>query len=700
MQVVRALVLVLGGCQYGQVNGANGHLIVSPDTVDFGTTPVGTTSELRIQLRNAGHATISAIDVALTASSDVALSQVLTTNCDGTVREDISRKMLGGNTCATILVQYTPSGETTLTGAVIIASSDSDHPVLSIPLTGRGVAGTIQVCLVDPMTGTPIPSSCFPSTTSVGGAPPIIAFGAWAVGTAAVRTVRVFNHGTFPLDVTDAHIEASVADFSLIGGLSVSPVVAPGESTDIQVQFKPQVDSEESGSLVISSNDLVNPTVSLPITAQSLGPKLCAMPDPVDFGTVPNGSSRTIHVTLSNCGIADETITQLALFNNAPSATVFTTPAPGTPNAHSIPTFPLAFPTGATLTIDVIYSPDYVETPPVAGDSGYLQIQTSFQRSVVPVQGRGGFPGCDANGLDLAPTAVVAVEDSQGGVDPTATTFNPLTSLVLDATGSTAPAAGTITGWTWSIVAQPQGSVASIIGSGSKVGVFLELVGDYVVELVVSTGQMCQSAPLEVALHVRTNAALHVQLTWPQAFGDQDLHYIGPGGAFYETSPFDGDLDWEESLATAYGAAPPTPTGKTPPDWGGPGTYPNGGGTVAPDGSTADDASLDCDQRQGYGPENLTHNEPFDGTYRVTVHYFCSDDLTGGSPDLGPTTAMVSIFVHGALAFQGSMPRMHQTQAWDVADIVVANGGTDITVVPLETSTYATTQGCVDGYFY
>ena len=71
-------------------------------------------------------------------------------------------------------------------------------------------------------------------------------------------------------------------------------------------------------------------------------------------------------------------------------------------------------------------------------------------------------------------------------------------------------------------------------------------------------------------------ADVRIQLTWPQNYGDVDLHYIGPQGTFYETSPYEGDLDWEYSWSTAIGLMPPTPNcGGTSepcsalnPDWG------------------------------------------------------------------------------------------------------------------------------------
>ncbi len=691
---VSLAVLSVVACHGPALQDAGGRLETDPTSIAYGNFAVGTQQQNTVQLKNIGLGKVVVSGIALEPpDASVTLSQVLTQNCDTTLRADATKMVLLGDTCATFTVTYAPHSETVLNSGIVITSNDPTNPKLSIPLTGQGVAGTIRVCLVDATTGMVDSSTCYPGAASTA---PSIAFGAWPVGQTVVRSVQVFNDGMYPLAINDARIEASVADFSIVGGLAVSPIVVAGDSIALQVQFKPQVNSMETGSLVIPSNDVTTPVVTVPLTATSLGPALCITPTAMDFGTVPKGTTRTLQLTLQNCGEADYSLSTLALNNNGSGSTVFTTPPAGTANANPIPALPYAFPTGATLTIDVLYSPVYVEQAPAPEDTGYISLTTEYEQVTVPVEGRGGFPGCTATGMSLTPTAVIGVDSHGAPVDPSTMTFDPLTNVTLDGSGSTAPSPETVTSYSWRIASQPDGSVASVLPNttDAQVTLFMELVGDYVIELVVSTSDGCQSAPVDTTLHVLSHAAIHVQLTWPQSYGDLDLHYIGPGGSFYETSPYIGDLDWQNSLATAYGPVPPMPTGNLSPDWGGPGTYPNGGDTVAPDGSPLDDASLDCDQRDGYGPENATHDKPFDGTYTVEVHYYCAaNELLGGSP-YGPATAIVSIFVNGTLAWHGTMPNMQEEQVWDVASIVVADNGESIVVNTLSTPLYSVSEGC------
>jgi hypothetical protein len=188
-------------------------------------------------------------------------------------------------------------------------------------------------------------------------------------------------------------------------------------------------------------------------------------------------------------------------------------------------------------------------------------------------------------------------------------------------------------------------------------------------------------------------------LTWPQAYGDMDLHFVGPGGTLGEMSPEDGDLFYPYSQASACGTA--TPTSKYPGGCaGGCGTdicIPAGTGCTLdwgqsaeclPDQTNADDGVFEVDQLFGYGPEQVTYSAPFDGTYTVTAVYYAYDSCTGTS-GTSATTAVIDIDVNGSLAWSGSMPNMAICDAWDAAQVVVANNGTSITVNPLTTPVYS-----------
>jgi hypothetical protein len=192
-----------------------------------------------------------------------------------------------------------------------------------------------------------------------------------------------------------------------------------------------------------------------------------------------------------------------------------------------------------------------------------------------------------------------------------------------------------------------------------------------------------------------------VRLTWEEDYGDLDLHYIGPTGTFYESTPYPGDLDWQFSWASAYGSNDLTEncggnSGLTcdslNPDWG-------SNNTVAPDGITSNNPALTLDQRWGYGPEIAFHAQPFAGTYQITVHYFCEADESGLSTATGgPATPKIEVFLNDALQWSTVGPQLVEEQAWNVAQVIVeTDGGTSIQVVPLNEAPYTTSEGCFSG---
>jgi hypothetical protein len=697
----------VSGCRCGEVRllPLEGGLVVNPTSYAFGPIAVGTIKSVSFQLTNRGRGSVTVSSIALqTDSADLAVTDILTTDCKSATRSGTNLMTLEGNECAQFTVRYGPHAQTPVADTVLIRSNDPKNPVIKVPLTGTGVAGTIRVCQLVPGTNGAAPT--VDMTTCIPGAMPVppLQFGALQPGGSFIREVRIYNDGMYELAINQAQVQGMVPDFAVVGGNNYSGTIQPGASVDLQVKYTAETQGSNTANLVIPSTDPVNPELTIPITGEELGPKLCINPTSLDFGTIPVGTTRTLSVTLTNCGEADYDLTQLELINNNPAATVFTSPAAGA--AGAIPTIPDSFPVGSTLTLNVTYAPTVEEMPPAPGDSGFFSIitgvtGTSYQRATVPITGRGGFPGCNSTsgGTSLTPTAAIQVLLGTTPENPATFTFSPLSQVTLVGSGTVPSGSGeTITSYTWRLVSQPTGSVASLTGSGARVGLYMEVIGDYVVELVVNTNEMCQSAPVQVTLVVNSSAGIHVQLTWPQTYGDVDLHYIGPGGKLYETSPNKGDLDWNYSQASAYGPGTPTPNcggilgscANLSPDWG-------KNNMVQPDGTHADDASLDLDQRWGNGPENVTHPMPFDGTYKVSVHYYCEANESGTSfnpTPYGNITAVVKIFSAGTLLWSGQMPNMSEEQVWDAAEIVVSNNGSTVTVTPLTTALYKISEGC------
>ena len=248
----------------------------------------------------------------------------------------------------------------------------------------------------------------------------------------------------------------------------------------------------------------------------------------------------------------------------------------------------------------------------------------------------------------------------------------PLETVLFDGTGSTVPRGGAR--YTWRLVEQPQNGVQEVVPRTppTKATLFAALDGEYVVELVVGDAYGCDSVPAQVTVKVRSKGRVHVQLTWAQSYGDLDVHYVGPNGRFGDVSLYGGGSSC--FYANCRGR------------WGEPGYTVDWGlnGTTSPNEDHADDPTLDIDQLWGNGPENITHADPFDATYDVLVHYFCSRPSVGGSygrDSVGPVDATLKIFVSGEERYSTTR-RLSQRDKWTAARVVVSNRGATVSVIP------------------
>lgn len=211
---------------------------------------------------------------------------------------------------------------------------------------------------------------------------------------------------------------------------------------------------------------------------------------------------------------------------------------------------------------------------------------------------------------------------------------SPLDIVLLDGTASFSEQS-VIETYEWSVTGRPGGSHAEIVPDmvDPRLVTFrVDLAGDYEIELKVTDDRGMDDTD-----HWRFSAVpwqtVHVELTWDRAETDIDLHLVSEseGGSFY-SEPFDCFYE------------------NTNPDWG-----------VL--GIDVDDPAIDIDDVDGYGPENVSLNEPQENhRYRVLVHYF--DDR-----GVGASTVTVRIYLSGLLRYEGIRPLDRTGSGWEVATI-------------------------------
>ena len=229
----------------------------------------------------------------------------------------------------------------------------------------------------------------------------------------------------------------------------------------------------------------------------------------------------------------------------------------------------------------------------------------------------------------------------------------------------------------WTVVERPTGSVSQVVESLTSVldpagggpeddeetptaTFFVDLAGRYTIELQVYDNldqvSCAPNAVAQVVIEAIPEKDLHIQLVWSTP-EDPD-----------ETDEFGTDVDLHfkhENAEDRWGAA----AGEwdcyfrqSSPDWGAMGDF-------------LDNPSLDIDDTNGAGPENVNLDRPEEGvTYNVGAIYYRSES-TFGESDRDPRTqhatyATVRLFARGELISEFVDRELTElNQLWHVAQI-------------------------------
>ena len=233
----------------------------------------------------------------------------------------------------------------------------------------------------------------------------------------------------------------------------------------------------------------------------------------------------------------------------------------------------------------------------------------------------------------------------------------PQTSLELFGDQSVSPF-GAITQWEWS-VEQPPGSQSLFIPSANYPNPEFEVnvAGEYIFSLTVEdeTGaRSCEPATANVL--VIPNQAIHVELLWdtpadgdqtdvgPEAGADLDLHFTHPMASGQDVDRNGVPDGWFDQPFDCFWFNPT-------PEWA----------TFDPD--IDDNPSLDRDDTDGAGPENLNLDIPENGaTYKVGVHYW-------NDHDFGPSYATIRVYISGELVYTQEDVQLIHKDMWEVCTI-------------------------------
>ena len=290
------------------------------------------------------------------------------------------------------------------------------------------------------------------------------------------------------------------------------------------------------------------------------------------------------------------------------------------------------------------------DAPVAAKDSAVVDAVTPD----VEVDGGNPSPKC--------PTAKIVIKEGAEVV--------PQTTLHLKGDGSKGPATIKVFKWT---VTQPAGSVETFQPNAKFANpIFVpNVAGEYefCLDVTDTQGQTACAIVCQKVLVVPTDA-VHIELLWDTpADLDQTDHWPAPGA--------DMDLHFAHSLASGPdidcdGVGDPWFNNpfdcfwfNNSPQWG------------EASGAIKDDPTLDLDDTDGAGPENLNLEQPDDTTYAIGAHYW-------NDHGLGPSYATATVFLFGTIVVKLDKILMNPLDFWYIGKLHWPNSLTGDSTPPVE----------------
>ncbi len=194
-------------------------------------------------------------------------------------------------------------------------------------------------------------------------------FGDVDTGTDATRTLTVANSsdGVLTIDAVCLVVAATAEEAIEAERPCLSATTAPftydnivgtelreGESQDVALTFRPVEGGPQTLFFRVASNDEDAPWAAVELTGRGTAGRLCTDVNALDFGDVYVGETKTLQVTLTNCGVRPLEVDSFLMVNNPDD--VFDVRIDGNP--VSLPIGPLQ--ENEQVVLDVTFAPQQV----------------------------------------------------------------------------------------------------------------------------------------------------------------------------------------------------------------------------------------------------------------------------------------------------------------------------------------------------
>ena len=252
----------------------------SPNTLDFGSVTVATTSTAMVMVAN-------------NSRQGIMLQSVVSSLPQFAVSGPTLPMTLGPRASVIFHVVFMPSSAGTLTGNITFSAGKNSGQSVSVFVSGTGSISPTS------------PQASYLLTPSVSS----LTFGNQLVGTGSSQAVVLTNTGTG--SVTVSSVMCSGAGFS-VSGFSTSVTLAAGQSLSLAANFAPTVAGSVSGSISITSTGTNSPTV-VSLAGTGVQPLISVSPASATFGNVITGTSSTQTIAVQNPGSDTLNISQASL---------------------------------------------------------------------------------------------------------------------------------------------------------------------------------------------------------------------------------------------------------------------------------------------------------------------------------------------------------------------------------------------------
>lgn len=244
---------------------------VTPDSVNFGDIRIGASlTKNTITITNPGEVSVAIGTVTVTGA--------------GFTLENKPNQIQAGST-GQVSVKYTPTTEGASTGMVVINSDAPATPSDTVYLKGKGTKSQIA-------------------------APTSIPFGSIRVNQVKDSVFKIENLGSAPVSIRKYALTDPDNGFRINDSSSHS-LPAKG-SINVSVRFRPTLEKNYNGALVITTDEASNNTITINLTGKGIDSKLIVEPNSLDFGEIDTmKTSSPQSFTIKNGGTAPTTINSI-----------------------------------------------------------------------------------------------------------------------------------------------------------------------------------------------------------------------------------------------------------------------------------------------------------------------------------------------------------------------------------------------------